>query len=149
MKILTNIHNLHSHEVDSVIIEKLAQKLWENEAKKDAQIDIILVNDNYIQQLNTKFLNEDSVTDVIAFPLTEGIDSFFEGEIYINLDRVSENSQMYDTNFDEELYRMVLHGFLHFIGYDDKCDAGKQSMTERENYYLGLARQSGYQLGQK
>ncbi|MFQ5769159.1 MAG: rRNA maturation RNase YbeY [bacterium] len=136
MKILIDIQNNQSIKVDLIEIEKIANRVWRHEGKKDAQINIILVNDEYIRKLNKKYLHKDAVTDVIAFPISAEKATFFEGEMYVCIDRVLENATSYNVNFNQELNRVVVHGLLHFIGYEDKTYCGKKIMTKRENHYL-------------
>ena len=136
MKIQINIYNRHHRNVDLESIKTFATRIWENESKLNGQINIILESDKFIKKLNYKFLNIKAPTDVIAFPLNDHQNNIFEGEIYVSLDRVAENSEFYKVEFSEELHRMVAHGLLHFVGYEDKSKYGKQIMHEKENGYL-------------
>lgn len=134
-KLTANIHNLHTARVNQKRLTNIAKQIWIAEAERDGRVQIILVDDSYIHDLNRRFLNEDRPTDVIAFPI-EQISGFFEGEVYISLDRVAENAAKFSVNADDELCRMVAHAVLHFLSYDDHTRAGKAEMTDRENYYL-------------
>jgi rRNA maturation RNase YbeY len=129
------IHNNHSVEVDVLVIQDIANKVWNLEGESAAEIRIILVDDPFIKSLNQRYLAKDGVTDVIAFPL-DRMEDTFEGEIYISLDRVVENANHYQVPFEKELSRNVVHGLLHFFGYDDRTPAGKDVMSRREDFYL-------------
>lgn len=115
----------------------MAEKVWKKESELGANLSIILIDDNHIRELNKRFLSKNSVTDVIAFPLSDNND-VFEGEVYVSVDRVVENAHLYCVKASQELERMVVHGILHFLGYQDKTCAEKQEMTAKENYYISL-----------
>ena len=138
MKFQVSIHNGQAHQISVNGIKELTEKVWQAESKNNASLTIILVDDSYIKKLNKDFLNKNSVTDVIAFPLSNDAEDVFEGEIYISVDRVLENTSIYNVELGVELKRMAVHGVLHFLGYKDKSDTEKHEMTARENYYLSL-----------
>ncbi len=138
MKFRVSIHNEQTHKISLTGIKELTKKVWQTEASDSGNFTIILVDDTFIKKLNRNFLNIDSVTDVIAFPLSNETEDMFEGEIYISVDRVMENASIYNVEPRDELKRTVVHGFLHFLGYKDKSETEKCEMTARENYYLSL-----------
>lgn len=131
-----HIFNRSEHDIDETGIEALVQTIWRNEQAGAARVNLIFVNRDYIRSLNRQYLNRQYATDVIAFPLSEPEEDFHEGEIYICLDQVFENAVSYDIEKEQELKRVVAHGTLHLLGYDDKNARDKLAMTERENYYL-------------
>lgn len=108
----------------------------ESEIKKLGQINIIFCSDNYILDINQKFLQHDYFTDIITFDYCEG--NVLSGDLFISVDSVKENSIFYKTEFEEELNRVIVHGLLHLIGYDDHCDEDIKVMREKENYYLEI-----------
>ncbi len=136
MKLHVEVYNPSGKDVAVDEIRSLARRVWLRESKVNGQIKIILVNNAYMTQLNRRFLGKNSSTDVLAFPYNALNGDLFEGEIYISVDRVLENSDRYGVEFREEISRMVAHGLLHFLGYEDKTNAGKQAMKQREEYYL-------------
>jgi probable rRNA maturation factor len=99
----------------------------------------VLVNDSEIQALNAQFLQRNYPTDVIAFPLGDNHGEIW-GEIYISMDRVKEQASMYHVSLTEEFIRLIIHGILHLIGYDDRTKMDRIKMKKRENYYLNLFR---------
>ena len=135
LKLQLSIFNQHAQKIPLQDIDRVAEKVWRRESKRDGAINIVLVDDNQIKDLNKRYLNKNRVTDVIAFPISDE-DNLFEGEIYISVDRVLENARIYKVDSSNELQRMVVHGMLHFLGYDDKASVEKEKMTNRENYYL-------------
>ncbi len=138
MKFQVSIHNGQAQEISLNGIKELTEKVWQTESKSNANLFIILADDTYIKKLNKNFINKNSVTDVIAFPLSNETEDVFKGEIYISVDRVLENTSIYNVELGVELKRMAVHGVLHFLGYKDKSDTEKHEMTARENYYLSL-----------
>jgi rRNA maturation RNase YbeY len=135
-KLTVSVHQRHPAKVSKRRLGSLARKVWQNESTSRGRVEIILVAEDFIQDLNRSFLNENRPTDVIAFPIEPADGGDFEGEIYVSLDQVTENAKKYAIAFAEELDRMVVHAMLHFVGYDDHTHAGKRKMTARENFYL-------------
>lgn len=100
------------------------------------QINYIFCSDTYLHSLNIEYLNHDTFTDIITFDYTEGI--HLEGDIYISVDRVSENAQTQKIDFDTELQRVMAHGLLHMMGYNDKTEEEKDQMRQKEDSCLSL-----------
>ncbi len=138
MKLNLNVVNHQSVKLNTKEIQSLAERIWSDEGKTAANIDVILVDDVFIRDLNKRFFEKDSATDVIAFPYSEENEEIFEGEIYVSVERVMDNARHYNVELDEELKRVVVHGILHFLGYCDRTKSHKQCMTKRENHYLNL-----------
>ena len=86
-------------------------------------------------KLKKEYFQQDLLTDVIAFNLEEDGDPV-EGEIYISLERVKENTRKFKQNVARELRRVIIHGCLHIMGYDDQTPEGKKTMTRMEDHYL-------------
>lgn len=107
-----------------------------SEMKKLGDINIIFCSDNYILDVNMRYLQHDYFTDIITFDYCEG--SVLSGDLFISIDSVRENSEHYGTAFDEELHRVIVHGVLHLIGYDDHSDEDIAMMRSKENYYLNM-----------
>lgn len=108
----------------------------ESEVKILGNICIIFCSDNYILDVNIKFLGHDYFTDIITFDYCEG--NVLSGDLFISIDSVRENAEYYKTEFSDELNRVIVHGLLHLIGYDDHTDEEQKVMREKENYYLEL-----------
>lgn len=135
-KLAIEIHNIHPTPVEFAMLQKITEKVWRSESTVDGKVSLVLGDDDFIKSLNQQYLGENSLTDVIAFPLSEIESSVFEGEIYVSLDRVKANADYYDVNFDEELMRVTIHGLLHLLGYDDRTKVDKNVMKRREDFYL-------------
>ena len=123
---------------------KLANKRWlkmvaGSEIRKIGDINVIFCSDNYILDVNMKYLQHDYFTDIITFDYCEG--KVLSGDLFISVDSVRENSIEFGTDFEEELHRVIVHGVLHLIGYDDHTEEDKKVMRQKENYYLQMRSQ--------
>lgn len=105
---------------------------------KIGELQYIFCDDVYLHSINASFLKHDTYTDIITFPSSENINELISGEIYISVDRVKENAKIYGHTFYKELSRVLVHGLLHLLGYEDETDEQKQIMRQREDYYLNL-----------
>ena len=108
----------------------------ESEIRRLGQISIIFCSDNYILDVNQRYLQHDYFTDIITFDYCEG--DRLSGDLFISVDSVRENAVEYGTEFNDELNRVIVHGILHLIGYDDHCEEDIEQMRAKENYYLSL-----------
>lgn len=108
----------------------------ENNNKKLGDLSIIFCSDEYILKVNREYLDHDYFTDIITFDYCE--DSIINGDLFISLDTVLDNSKDFDTGYDNELMRVIIHGILHLIGFNDKTDSEQEEMTRQENISLSL-----------
>ena len=106
----------------------------ESEAKRLGDISVIFCSDNYILDVNIKYLQHDYYTDIITFDYCEG--NRLSGDLFISVDSVRENADFYGVEFADELNRVIVHGLLHLIGYDDHTEEDVAVMRAKENYYL-------------
>ena len=116
------------------INNKWLKMVAESEIRKLGDIAIIFCSDNYILDINMKYLQHDYFTDIITFDYCEG--KTLSGDLFISIDSVRENAEEYGTDFADELNRVIVHGILHLIGYDDHTEDDQQVMRSKENYYL-------------
>ena len=93
-------------------------------------------NDEDLKDLNIKFLSHDYYTDVISFD--ETADQVVSGNIAISVDRVKENATQIGVDFEEEMHRVMIHGVLHFIGFNDKTSSEKKQIREQEDLALSM-----------
>ena len=120
---------------------KLANNRWlrfvaEAEAKRIGDVNIIFCSDPYILDVNINYLGHDYYTDIITFDYVE--DSVLSGDLFISIDSVRENASFYGAEFPVELRRVMVHGILHLIGYDDHTPDEQAEMRSKEDYYLSL-----------
>lgn len=123
--------------------DKKLIKLWiERVAGKEGyaieSLDFIFCSDAFVHQLNKDFLDHDYLTDILTFNLKEGRSKTISGEIYISADRVRENALIFKTTFTQELLRVIIHGVLHLMGYDDKTKVKMARMREQEDKCLRM-----------
>ena len=128
-------------DTDFVFKGKTLNNRWlrlvaESEIRRIGQISIIFCSDNYILDVNQQYLQHDYFTDSITFDYCDG--DRLSGDLFISVDSVRENAIEYGTEFKEELNRVIDHGILHLIGYDDHCEEVIKVMRAKENYYLSL-----------
>ena len=106
-------------------------------SRKLFHVTIIFCSDNYILDINMKYLQHDYFTDIITFDYCEK--NTLSGDLFISVDSVRENALLYGApSFEDELNRVIVHGLLHLIGYDDHSDEQVAVMRQKENYYLEL-----------
>lgn len=106
----------------------------EREGKRLGDVAVIFCSDKYILDINIKYLQHDYYTDIITFDYCEG--SRLSGDLFISIDSVRENASFYGVEFADELNRVVVHGLLHLIGYDDHTPEDIAVMRAKENNYL-------------
>ena len=110
----------------------------QHESVRSFQMSVVFVGSRFIRRINRQFLHHDYVTDVIAFPLGEGKGFPLEGELYVNLDRAKSQAKEYGVSFEDETRRLLIHGTLHLLGYEDSSRTKKAQMTKREDRLLAL-----------
>lgn len=98
-----------------------------------ARVSVVLVNDRRIRAMNVEFLDHDYATDVITFPLD---DEAVDGEIYISVETAARQAKEYNVSFKQELLRLVIHGVLHLLGFDDATPELRGRMHQEENRVL-------------
>ena len=128
-----------SEDVPFKLKEKQKIKNWikdaaKNENKIVGDINFIFCSNNYLLEINKKYLKHDYFTDVITFDFCEG--KIISGDIFISIDCVRENSVTYVQSFDKELYRVLIHGILHLCLYCDSTSSEKAVMRSKEDFYI-------------
>ena len=128
-------------DVDFQYKERLLNNRWlkmvaESEIRRLGDLNIIFCSDPYILNINIQYLGHDYFTDIITFDYCEG--NKLSGDLFISVDSVRENALFYGTEFHEELHRVIVHGVLHLIGYDDHTGDEVKVMRGKEDTYLEL-----------
>ena len=113
---------------------KWVKKIIRKEKKIVGDIVFVFCNDKYMLEKNIKFLNHDTLTDVITFDYCKG--EIISGDIIISIDRVKENATIFNVSFSNELERVMAHGLLHLLGYKDKNKKDALIMRKKENFYI-------------
>ncbi|MBL4707481.1 MAG: rRNA maturation RNase YbeY [Flavobacteriales bacterium] len=133
--------DFHSEEIDIKLIPLEKTKEWvsltiKKEQKELGHLSFIFCTDEYLLTINQEYLNHNTYTDIITFNYVE--DKLISGDIFISIERVKENANQFTTSFQNELNRVIIHGVLHLIGYNDKTDLEAQEIRAKEDFYLTL-----------
>lgn len=125
-------------DMDINKLNKINQDIIKDYNKDLDIINFIFCSDEYLLKVNQEYLQHDYYTDIITFDYS---DEFIQSDIFISIDRVKENALELNLSFNDELHRIIFHGVLHLVGFEDKDDESKKIMTEREDYYLSAFNQ--------
>lgn len=117
-------------------IENWLDVIASHYSREIGALSFIFCNDDYILDINRKYLNHDYYTDVITFDYCDG--RTLSGDVFISLDTVRSNAVQFGTDFESEFHRVVCHSVLHLIGFKDKTDPDSVLMRENENICLDL-----------
>jgi len=119
------------------LIQDWIKKIIEQEGYSLENLNYIFCTDEYLYKMNLEYLDHNTYTDIITFDNSEA-EKTVESDIFISIDRVKENSQLQSTHFKEELSRVLIHGVLHLMGWNDKTEALKKEMRKKEDACLSL-----------
>jgi len=114
--------------------KKWLEDLILSEEKKLGEINYIFCDDEYLLKINQDYLQHDYYTDIITFDYVKG--KTISGEIFVSLQRISDNASTLSRNYEEELRRVLAHGILHLCGYKDKTEEEELQMRGKEDHYL-------------
>lgn len=132
--------DFHIESIDFRLENEAALKEWilqviAAEGGRLSFIHYVFCSDEFLHKINLEYLQHDTYTDIITFPYREDI---IESDIFISIDRIKENAEQFGVTFQEELYRVIIHGVLHLLGFGDKTDEEKSIMRSKENQYVAL-----------
>lgn len=99
-------------------------------------INYIFCGDDYLHQMNVEYLDHDTLTDIITFPYEDF--PIVSGDLFISTERVADNANYLQTNYTDELHRVIIHGVLHLCGQGDKTDKEASEMRQLEDWALAL-----------
>ena len=136
-----NSISFHNEGVNTKTPLKRLLKAWikefvSNHGKKVGELAFVFCTDEKILEVNQSFLQHDYYTDIITFDYCEG--DFVSGDIYISVERVQENAISHQVGYNNELLRVLAHGVLHLIGFQDKEENKKAEMTKNEDLCMSL-----------
>ncbi len=129
------------YEIDFKLKDESKYRNWiENVAASEegeiSQLDYIFCTDEYLLEKNQQYLKHDTYTDIITFDYSRG--KAIAGDVFVSIDRLKENSDKYNVRFNDELLRVMAHGVLHMLGYNDKSDEDRVVMRQKENDKIKL-----------
>jgi len=138
---MRNGHIIFESQIEhSLDLEDLEEWLVRVMAKLNIasyHITYVFMSDDDLLAINKKYLNHDFYTDIITFDLSDG-DGSVVSDIFVSLDRVKENAHSLSSPFSEELKRVLVHGVLHLVGFDDKTESLKAEMRHKEDELLQI-----------
>ena len=128
-------------DVDIPEFDELSVKSWlftvlREEDAMVVNIQYVFCNDEMLWNINKKYLNHETLTDIITFNYNDEYDNGIAGDIFISYTRVINNAKEYNVPVKNELYRVMVHGILHLLGYDDQDTESQLTMRSKEDYYL-------------
>lgn len=126
--------NIPEFNIDKDAIRETFEYLVVKEAYTPGDISVILCSDEYLLEMNKEYLDHDYYTDIITFDYVEG--EVISGDLFISVDRIKDNAQEQGVEEIAELYRVILHGVLHLVGYKDKSREEQKEMRAKEDLYL-------------
>ncbi len=131
--------SFQNQEIEFKLLEKAKIKSWiktviESEKKKQGEINFVFTTDEEILKTNIQFLKHNTYTDIITFDYCE--EKIINGDVIISIERVKENAEKFNTDFETELKRVIIHGILHLCGYKDKSEKDVTLMRRKENAAL-------------
>jgi len=115
-------------------IQEWISNVIQSENFKEGEISYIFCEDDELIKINKEYLDHNTYTDIISFDYSVG--KKLHGDIFISIERVYDNAKTFKQNFFTELYRVVIHGVLHYCGYKDKSEEDAQLMRQKEDFYL-------------
>jgi len=131
-------HDHPSLDLDEKTLDRLIRYTVDAEGASLVHVSLVLTDHETVRRLNQDYLDHDYNTDVLSFSLRtedEAADAV-EGEVYVDLDTAAERHEEFDTSFEREAYRYVVHGVLHLLGYDDATESGQEAMRVQEDDVL-------------
>ena len=121
---------------DVTKVKQLLHTLTSQEGFYIENLSIVFVTDDFLYDLNVKYLNHDYYTDIITFDYSNNSTNAINGELYISLERAKDNAKDLQITLQDEVRRLLIHGVLHLCGYEDSTPASKQIMRSKEDHYL-------------
>lgn len=134
--------NFFAEEVSFSLKEKRKRKVWlkklaEAEKHKITDLNYVFCSDEHLLNINVEYLDHDTYTDIITFDNSED-EGIIEGDIFISIERVKENSETLKVEEEKELSRVISHGLFHLLGYKDKTKEEVSLMRSKEEFAINL-----------
>ncbi len=125
----------------------MAEEVLRASGVERGELGILLIDDREIEELNRRFMDREGPTDVISFPMDEsegeGDIPVLLGDVVISVERAQAQAIEYDVSFEEELYRLLIHGILHILGFDHERDGDRMVMEGKEAWLMRYIKKKG------
>ena len=131
MAIVYNAEHVNKPKLKYRVVSKWLKQVVLKFGYITGNMTYVFCSDEYLKEINSKYLNHDYYTDIVTFDYKEG--NIISGDMFISVDRVIENSVVYKCNLEDEFLRVIVHGVLHLVGLNDSNETEKLTMREKEN----------------
>ena len=128
-------HGINPHLKDTLLLKTALASVFASEKVDFESVNYIFCKDEYLVNLNQKYLNHNTLTDILTFTYSDAFLPIIS-EIYISVERVKQNAKLFRVNYQNELQRVMIHGILHLCGYEDSSAEQKVIMRAKEDFYL-------------
>ena len=119
-------------------VKEITELILKDKCIKNAHLSFVFCSDDLLSKLKKRYFGVNQLTDVITFDLSEKTENLLEAEIYINLKRARINAKKYNQTFNDEVARLIIHGLLHLLGFNDQTFGDKVKMKKSEDQYLKM-----------
>ncbi|MBR6277472.1 MAG: rRNA maturation RNase YbeY [Bacteroidales bacterium] len=131
-----NFEDIEFKLPDNSLLRNWIEYTIRNENKELGNISYIFCSDEYLWNMNKQYLNHDYYTDIITFDYVK--DDIISGDLFISYDRILDNAEKFKVLRETELLRVMIHGVLHLIGYDDVTDELEEEIHKKEDFYIDI-----------
>ena len=131
-----NFEDIEFKLPDNSLLRNWIEYTIRNENKELGSISYIFCSDEYLWNMNKQYLGHDYYTDIITFDYVE--DKYVSGDMFISYDRVCDNAENFNVSRETELLRVMIHGVLHLVGYDDLTDEQEAEIHKMEDFYIDV-----------
>lgn len=131
-----NFEDIEFELPDNSLLRSWIEYTIHNENKELGNVSYIFCSDEYLWNMNKQYLNHDYYTDIITFDYVKG--GVISGDLFISYDRISDNAEKFGVLRETELLRVMIHGVLHLIGYDDVTDELEEEIHKKEDFYIDI-----------
>ncbi len=136
MTVFVDFFEVDSFRFDGLLLHSLCEGICSDFELQLGDVSVVFCSDEYLLAMNRQYLSHDYYTDIITFDYTD--DDVVSGDLFISVDRVRENADVFNVLFEDELFRVVSHGILHLVGLSDKSEAEEQNMRLEESRFMSL-----------
>ena len=131
------VKNNSENPINSKNLKTYCREVLNYKGCESYLVSLIFINEEELKKMKNKYFQQNLYTDVIAFNLNDKNEDL-EGELYLSIKIIENNAKLYNVSLDDEIKRVVAHGILHLIGYDDDNEFNKREMTQNENSCIKL-----------